>query len=504
MLEFDHSHSRFSLQELGYRLRSIPAVFVLLPFAAGIALKSYVDLPPWCILALFALTLAGALWVKRFEIRALCVAVILLIAGWDVALLHGLESELPRDKRVDVVVRVAGLPERRYDYSVSEGVVEAWRDGDMWHKANSDVMLRLWDESLKEGDRVQLMTNVRGEMSTVQGYNRLLHHRGFEGRVDIHEGEFQRLEQRGGVSLHALAIRRLERYLRDSAAHATAEAMVVGSRRMVDGRVGENYAYTGLTHLMAISGLHLGIVMLLVNTLLAPLLVIYRGYEIRALIVIALLWLFAAVSGFTPSVVRSALMLTVFQLSRVVLQRYDSLNALIVVVIVMLMFNPNYLYDLSFQLSVLAVVGIVAWGVPIMGVVARRKMVGEGFTSTLIISMVATLWAMPIVAYAFEQVSFMSVIISPLVFVTAYLIVGCGVFAISLPGALATPFGYAMEFVAELQNSIVAKVAAWDFATMHYTLPGWGVALIYTLFVMITLVGWSWDKKKMVTLPIDE
>ena len=504
MLEFDHSHSRFSLQKLGYRLRSIPAVFVLLPFAAGIVLQGYVDVSPWCILALFALTLAGALWIKRFEIRALCVAVMLLMAGWDVALLHSLESELPRDKRVDVVVRVAGLPERRYDYSVSEGVVEAWRDGDMWHKCNSDVMLMLWDKSLREGDRVQLTTNVRSEMSSVQSYNRLLHHRGFEGRIDVHEGEFQRLEERGSVSLHARAVRRLERYLRDSAAHATAEAMVVGSRRMMDSNVGDDYANTGLTHLMAISGLHLGIVMLLVNTLLAPLLVVYHGYVIRALIVIAILWLFAAISGFTPSVVRSALMFTVFQLSRAVLQRYDSLNALMVVVIVMLMFNPDYLYDVSFQLSVLAVVGIVAWGVPIMGVIARRNMPGEGFTSTIIISMVATLWSMPVVVHIFEQESFMSVIISPLILVLVYLIVGCGVFALALPTSLATPFGYAMEFVAELQNSLVAKVAAWDFGILHGPLPGWGVALIYTLFVLITLVGWSWDQKKMVTLPIDE
>jgi competence protein ComEC len=255
---------------------------------------------------------------------------------------------------------------------------------------------------------------------------------------------------------------------------------------------------------MAISGLHLGIIMLLANSLLLPVLLLYRGYLLRALMVIAIVWLFAAISGFTPSVVRSALMLSVFQLSRVALQRYDSLNVLMVVVIVMLVVDSNYLYDVSFQLSVLAVVGIVVWGVPIMDRMERGEMPGSRFISSLLVSMVAMLWAMPVVAYTFEQVSIMSVIISPIVLVTAYLIVGCGVFALALPLSVAEPFGYAMEYVAELQNRVVASVATWDFANHHLVLSKWCAVVAYTLFVIITLVAWAREQKGVETLSIDE
>jgi competence protein ComEC len=482
----------------------MPALFALLPFAVGILLESYVELSVWWISALFALSLAGAVWLLGQWLKALCAAFVLLFAGWNIALLHNLDSGLPRDREIDMVVRIDGVPDERHRGSVSEGVVERWRSGDGWCEADGDVMLRLWDGSLKEGDRVQLRAKIESEISSMQSYNRLLHYRGFEGRVEIKEGEFQRLEQRGGVSLHTLALRRLERYLRDSVAHATAEAMVVGSRRMMASNVGDDYANTGLMHLMAISGLHLGIIMLLANSLLLPVLLLYRGYLLRALMVIAIVWLFAAISGFTPSVVRSALMLSVFQLSRAVLQRYDSLNVLMVVVIVMLVVDSNYLFDVSFQLSVLAVVGIVVWGVPIMDRMERGEMPGSRFISSLLVSMVAMLWAMPVVAYTFEQVSIMSVIISPIVLVTAYLIVGCGVFALALPLSVAEPFGYAMEYVAELQNWVVASVATWDFANHHLVLSKWCAVVVYPLFVIITLVAWAREQKSVETLSIDE
>jgi competence protein ComEC len=255
---------------------------------------------------------------------------------------------------------------------------------------------------------------------------------------------------------------------------------------------------------MAISGLHLGIVMLVVGSILLPVNLIFWGWHIRAALIVVVLWLFAAVSGFSPSVVRSAIMLTVLQLSAASVLRYNTMNALSVVVIAMLVWSPDYLYDISFQLSVLAVMGIVLWGVPLLSILGRRQIPGMSIITTVVVSLTATLWSMPLVAHAFSQVCFVNVIISPVVFITAYVVVGFGIFALVLPEALALPFARVMEAAAMFQNDVVARGAEWGYGFMMGSLSAWEMVAIYALFALITLVGCSWEEKKMITLHINE
>ena len=154
------------------------------------------------------------------------------------------------------------------------------------------------------------------------------------------------------------AIEKLDRYASDSTAHSVVEAMVAGTRHAMTPELRDSYSTTGLAHLMAVSGLHLGIVLLVVNVLLRPLCFIHRGHMLCNILAIVAVWIFAILSGASPSVVRAALMLSVLQLSNIISPRYNSMNSLLFTVFVMLMFRPGYLYDISFQLSVLAVVGI--------------------------------------------------------------------------------------------------------------------------------------------------
>lgn len=409
MLEFDHSHSSFSLSTLGRRLRSVPALLSLPLFIAGIVLCDRVAVSTWLVILLFALLLGAMLLVRRTAVKLVLAAGMLLFAGWTVAEFH---------------------------------------------------TLRGGDEPPEDG--------------------------------------------RAEVTLHDRATQRLERHLRDSTAFATAEAMVVGSRDMLGRDTRDDYTYTGLTHLMAISGLHLGIVMLVVGFILLPVNLIFWGWHIRAALIVVVLWLFASVSGFSPSVVRSVIMLTVLQLSAASVLRYNTMNALAVVVIAMLAWSPDYLYDISFQLSVLAVMGIVLWGVPLLSILGRRQIPGMSIITTVVVSLTATLWSMPLVAHTFSQVCFVNVIISPIVFITAYVVVGFGIFALVLPEALALPFARVMEAAAMLQNDVVARGAEWGYGFMMGSLSAWEMVAIYALFALITLVGCSWEEKKMITLHINE
>ena len=99
--------------------------------------------------------------------------------------------------------------------------------------------------------------------------------------------------------------------------------------------------------------------MMVIMMLFTPLVLLRHGHRMVTVITIVGVWLFAVVSGLSPSVVRAAVMLTVLSLSMLGAGHYNSLNALAATAFAMLVYRPSYLYDISFQLSVVAVAGIV-------------------------------------------------------------------------------------------------------------------------------------------------
>jgi hypothetical protein len=98
-------------------------------------------------------------------------------------------------------------------------------------------------------------------------------------------------------------------------------------------------------------------------------------------------------------------------------------------------------------------------------------------------------------------VPLIGVIITPLMLLFAYMIVGCGLFVLLLPEAIARPFAIVAEWAAGVQNGVVGWAAELPYASVSYTIPMWGVAMCYMFFAIITLMLWSLNRKKVVTLP---
>ena len=194
-------------------------------------------------------------------------------------------------------------------------------------------------------------------------------------------------------------------------------------------------------------------------------------------------------------------MLSMLQLARLTSSVSNSVNILAVTLFAMLVYRPSYLYDISFQLSALAVAGILLWGVPLIRAIGVRRWVLRAVASTIVVGVVATLWTLPVVSHTFGNLPLAGVVITPMVMLFAYVIVGAGLFAIILPGPLAMPFAVVAEHCVRLQNSVVMWAAERGFTGVEYTMSNGGVAGCYALFVAITIVLWSIYRKKVVTLP---
>lgn len=148
-------------------------------------------------------------------------------------------------------------------------------------------------------------------------------------------------------------------------AYGLLAALIVGHGDDLSPDVREDFRATGLAYALALSGFHVGMIVMLAGVLLFPLRVWPRFAPWRMLVALIFLWFYAAMVGMSESVVRAAVMLTVFMVGRVVGRGVSPYNSLCVAVLVLLALWPYSLFSVGFQLSVCAVLGILAFARPL-------------------------------------------------------------------------------------------------------------------------------------------
>ena len=208
------------------------------------------------------------------------------------------------------------------------------------------------------------------------------------------------------------AIRRnFEKYLKKET-FGMANALMTGNRGALDGATSLAYTRLGISHLLAVSGLHLSIIVGGLDFLLKRVLI---PKKIRSFVLIGSAFFFAGVCGFTASVVRAAIMLTLFYVSDMVGERHDSTTALFFAIFAIVLFRPNAVYDVGMWLSFLATLGILSV-LPVFSVFSvshKSKFyilgrIGFYFISILGMSLAATFFTLPIVCLAFGGISLIS------------------------------------------------------------------------------------------------
>ena len=478
----------------------MPMLFALVPFIMGILLAESYTIPLWLAVTSMA-TLALVAWrISHRRISIAYIFVALLLFGYTIAELRQEKVDIPYDKDIELIVNIDNHPTMRYSRYSAEGEIERWRDGNTWHDCDYRVQLYTACDTIGIGDRVYLNTRLKEQISRNKSYNDLLHHRGVAGRIDIDGYDISRIEHDDSYSLHAHAIERLSYYAQDSSAYATVEAMVAGSRRLQSEELREAYSRTGLSHLMAVSGLHLGIVLIIINILLIPLLLIHRGHLLRNILAIVAIWVYVAACGASPSVVRAAMMVSIVYLTYYSSQRYNTVNILSVAILLMLIYNPDSIYDISFQLSITAVMGIALWAIPLMGRLRSESLITRYLIASVIIGVAASIWTLPIISHAFGRIALIGIIITPLLMFSAYIIIGSGMATLLLPQPLGLPFARLAEWSADVQNSLVIRASHLEWACIDYRLGEDGVAIAYAIIIAITALTWSYESKKVVTL----
>ncbi|WP_228463204.1 ComEC/Rec2 family competence protein [Chryseobacterium cheonjiense] len=188
------------------------------------------------------------------------------------------------------------------------------------------------------------------------------------------------------------------------------KGIILADRTEIDAQTVQDFNRSGLVHFLAISGTHIVVIFGLFFFLLTKLLPVkYRKYAI--IVSLIFIWLFTVFIGFGSSVVRSGLMLSIYFMYILLQRKPDLLHALALSAFIILLFDTQQLFDVGFQLSFLAVLGIFWLNQPILShFPAQDNWFKKIIFNTISISISAQLATLPLVLYYFHQFSFISIV----------------------------------------------------------------------------------------------
>ncbi len=204
---------------------------------------------------------------------------------------------------------------------------------------------------------------------------------------------------------------------------AILSAMTLGDKSMLSKQNRTVFSQAGVSHILALSGLHLGIVMTFLLMFLRPLRFSRSTQCITTLLCISFVWIFAYLTGFSVSIVRSAIMVSLFLLLSLRGEGYSSFNNVVVAALLILLVSPVSLMDISFQLSFLSVGALVCFMPYYSGSSFRHKSGKLKFVLDFVfVSTVAQLATAPLVAVIFGNFPVYFLVANAVVIPCAYVI----------------------------------------------------------------------------------
>jgi competence protein ComEC len=267
---------------------------------------------------------------------------------------------------------------------------------------------------------------------------------------------------------------------------AVAKALVLGDKALISDELMLSYASTGALHVLAVSGLHVGIIMLILGFLLKPLKSIKKVKFLFLIFALCGIWFYAILTGLTPSVLRAAVMFS-FVLIGSEMQRDTSIyQSLMISAIILLLMDPNVLFQLGFLLSYFAVIGIVFFHPKLYALLFFKNKFADKIWQVTCVSIAAQLATFPLGIYCFQQFPnyflLANLIVIPISFLV--LIVGIVALILNVVPLISSALFYFLGWLIYLLNNGVRAVESLPFAVFDSIVIRWYDAILLYLFII--------------------
>lgn len=322
-------------------------------------------------------------------------------------------------------------------------------------------------------------------------YRRYCAFEGIHFQVFLRPGEFTVLPQTRSSPLQALLIHTrekiisiIQKYIPGKKEQGLAEALLIGYKDDLDKSLLQSYSNTGVVHVIAISGLHLGLIYALLKIICLPLSRMRKNRWPEPLIILAGLWLFSLLAGGAPSVLRSAVMFSFIVLGKSISRETSIYNNLAASAFALLCYHPYWLWDVGFQLSYAALTGIVIFMKPVYRLLTFKNAIADAAWKLNAVTIAAQWLTLPLILFYFRQfpnlfllTNFIAVPLSSIILIGELLL--C---AISWLPPAATAIGWALHWMIWAMNTSIQYLEKIPFSTwkdLSISLPQ--AILLYTI-----------------------
>lgn len=271
-------------------------------------------------------------------------------------------------------------------------------------------------------------------------------------------------------------------------------ALILGQQQDISPEILRDYQFAGAIHILSVSGLHVGFILLFITFLLKPLPKNKFGNGIRLATIILSLWCFAVIAGLSPSVVRSVTMFSFVAVGMNLKRSTNIFHTLLVSILLILLFQPSFLFDVGFQLSYVALFFIL-WLQPLLSDLwLPRNRIVSYFWDILTVSFAAQIGALPLSIYYFHQFPGLFFVTNLIIIPFLSIIMALGVFVMILALFNYVPVIPAklLEWCIYILNKTINWVASFEQFIIQDISFNWQLLLSLYLVIFMTII---WFKK---------
>jgi len=353
---------------------------------------------------------------------------------------------------------------------------------------------------LEYGDRIIFKSEVK-EVTPPQNphefdYKKYLSINNIYHQIYLKNRDYFPLDKHNGNPVFAAAVSARKQLLNslssnslDKNEYAVAAALLLGYKDELDSDLRAAYSSAGAMHILCVSGLHVGVIFMVLNTLLGFLSRIHFGDKIKMILLLLTIWFYAFITGLSPSVLRASCMISLIIISKSLNRHVNIYNVLAASAFILLLINPYILVNIGFQLSYLAVIGIVSIYKYLYNLWSTGFIITDKLWSICAVSIAAQLATFPLSLFYFHQFPNLFLLTNIIVIPLSSLIIYCGmlVFAFIPVELLYGIFLEVLSFFVRLMNTLVNMIDEIDFSSskMLYITE---VELFIIYFVLILII----------------
>ena len=328
----------------------------------------------------------------------------------------------------------------------------------------------------------------------------LLSH-GISGTLRVQAKDWKAVDPEGGLSLRNRCVRfrrsiihKYQEWGLSGNSLAVASAVTLGEKKQLSDGLREVYSTSGVSHVLAVSGLHVGIMCWFLY-LIIPSFLFRRAKWLRELMVIVILWSYAFAIGLPVSITRTLIMFSIVAVCRAASRESSALNSLGIAALIMLAVHPSALFDMSFQLSFSAVLFIVILTPPLLEIYKPHTLPGRYLWRVSVLSVSAQIGTVPLVMYHFSGFSTYVLLANLFVVPAMFLIVSLSM-SLWIVGWFAPVRNVVVQvltWMIDTMTSVLTHVSSLPYSHLDLSLQhGWNILIIYAVVILVYL----WYKEK--------